>query len=514
MPDNLEKLANDALSFPVLTKEATFDRSVGQSGMSAAPLSQKVNAALREILGWRPRANDARGFQASLNQAFEITEIEGQTKLTWRQRTFAADADLGAITGAQASIYSRARAALDHSIPVLDGLIPLRADHDLEDIEAAQSMVRSSFTELVYELGLEGGPRLARVDGYFQDLLGTEFTQLPTASVPSPKLLEDPQLVGGQLALLRDEFGLASDQVNTIEEEQNLTNFFILVDSINSLWLTWRTQRNFFSNNQKGKAFLGTQFVRLSRNLAVLVESVEEIYFAMDSVFLGPAERQITKITFNGGEVVFVGESLDWVQRFAAEEGPRLLREAGKDGVLNAFIPTLNRLLHLVSGMLEVSRKNSSNPTAGFHTPRVRRALEELEINLKTTQENAKLITRQPAPEIRLVTMDSTEHNSLMLIINGRNFQDGATVHLGFYQDSDEETNKTLASVNTVVVNSTEIKAFFNWNETIMNKFPKAANNEALNLTVIVINPEPDGQTATEELTFNIPRQSTNRKNH
>ena len=76
----------------------------------------------------------------------------------------------------------------------------------------------------------------------------------------------------------------------------------------------------------------------------------------MNSVFLGPAERQVTKLEFAGtdfqgnpieGQTVFVGELLDWVQRFAAEEGPRLLREGGKEGVIQAFQPTIARLINL-----------------------------------------------------------------------------------------------------------------------------------------------------------------------
>lgn len=483
MSDDFKKLADDALSFPVLTEEVNFPGGLGQVGTSSgtAPLGQKVNIALREILGWRPRANDPRGFLASLNQSFEVKEVEGHLYWTWRPRTFAAEADLGAITGAQASIYTRARAALDQSLPLLDGLKPLRADHDLEDIDAARAIVRSSFTELVYELGIEGGPRLARVDGYFLDLLG------PIADPKGTTILTNPEEVGGQLALLRDEFGLVGEQVNTIDEEQNQTNFFILVDSINSLWLTWKTQRSFFDHSAGGKAFLGTQFVLLSRNLAVVNESVEETYFAMNSVFLGPAERQVTQVTLAGGEVVFVGEVLDWVQRFATEEGPRLLREGGKDGVINAFRPTLDRLIRLVSGLLEVSAKNSNNPTAGFHTPRVRRSLEELKLNLETTRVNAGRISRLRAPVIRLVehadvsANDSAKLANLLLTVSGDNFNPSATLSVKL-------PNQTapLEPKGYIFLTQTQIRAIFD----LTGKLPD--NSSAIEGQVIVTN--PDGQ--------------------
>jgi hypothetical protein len=484
MADDFKKLADDALSFPVLTEEVSFPggpENIG-TGSGTAPLSQKVNIALREILGWRPRSNDPRGFLASLNQSFDIKEIEGHTHWKWRQRTFAAEADLGAITGAQASIYTRARASLDQSLPLLDGLTPLRADYDLQDIDAARAIVRSSFTELVYELGVEGGPQLARVDGYFLDLLG------PIADPKNVKAnLTNPEEVGGQLALLRDEFGLLGKQVNTIEEEQNLSNFFILVDSINSLWLTWKTQRSFF-HRDGGNAFLGTQFVLLSRNLAVVNESVEEIYFAMNSVFLGPAERQVTKIILDGGETIFLGETLNWVQRFATEEGPRLLREGGKDGVINAFRPTLDRLIRLVSGLLAVSAKNSKNSTGGFYSQRVRRSLDELKINLEATQENANRISRLPAPDIRLVEHDDVSVNesaklkNLLLTVSGDNFNPSAKLSLKLPNQP-----AALMPERYIFVTQTMIKVIFD----LTGKLPPATGH---NIYGHVIVTNPDGQ--------------------
>ena len=84
-------------------------------------MGQTVEAALREALGWRPRPNDPRSFSAALVQSFDRHEVDGHTESTWTPRTYAAQvtADLGAITGAQASVYSRARVALDAALPLL-----------------------------------------------------------------------------------------------------------------------------------------------------------------------------------------------------------------------------------------------------------------------------------------------------------------------------------------------------------------------------------------------------------
>src|SRR5215831_15456930 len=287
--DKLSKQLEDVQSYAILTEEIGAGRAPrpatpgSPAAPGSSPLGQIVEGALREVLGWRPRATDAQGFVAALNQSFSVKEVEGHVEWSWTPRTYAIAAEMGAVTGAQASIYSRARAMLDQSLPLLNGISPLRPDFDLEDSEAIRAIVRSSLTELVGELGREGGPRISRVDELFELLLGEHSS------------LRDTENVAGQLGLLRDRFGMRRQFVNTIGEEQNLTNFLILVDNSNSLRQTWISQRHFF--DLKGTdVFLGTQLVLLSRALTVVSESVEEVYFAMDSVFLGQAERQITEL--------------------------------------------------------------------------------------------------------------------------------------------------------------------------------------------------------------------------
>ena len=98
--------------------------------------------------------------------------------------------------GAQASIYQRAKVALDQSLPLLDGLYSLLPDSDPEDTGAIRAIIRFELSELVSELGVEGGPRVQRVDELFASLLGDD---------PD---LTDPEQVGGQLNLLRERLGL------------------------------------------------------------------------------------------------------------------------------------------------------------------------------------------------------------------------------------------------------------------------------------------------------------------
>src|SRR5207249_1443530 len=208
---------------------------------------------------------------------------------------------------------------------------------------------------------------------FFKALLGEQ-----------PKEVTNPEQVRGHLGELGSRFGLQRSLVNTIAEEQNLSNYFIIGDMTIALQHSWDFQRKSF--DRKGRdAFLGTQLVLLSRSLEVLAESAQEVEFALDSVFVGPAERQTTPLK-DGTETEFepiltVDELLSWIQSVATEESPRVINEAGKDGVIS-LAPTLRELDRQVEKALRIARTASSNPAPGFHTPRVQRSLENLDTNL------------------------------------------------------------------------------------------------------------------------------------
>jgi hypothetical protein len=383
---------DNVATYPVLTQEtgiAMVPSSPGAGPAGAgAPIGQIVERELREALAWRPRKSDPSGFVAALTQAFTCTEVEGRTECTWTPRSFAVQADIGAVTGAQASIYTRAKVALDQSVPLLEGLSPLRSDADDEDVDATRAVVGAQLKELVDELGIQGGPRVQRADVLFELLLGT----------PPGTTLTDPAKVGGKLGELRDEFGMDREEVNTVEEEQNLTNFLILVDYVNSLKASWDSQRGFF-DRVGSDVFLGTQLLLLSRGLAVLSESVQETYLAMDSVFMGAAERQTTELLFDDDSPMFVADLLDWVGRFASEEAPRLIRDGGKAGV-SAFFPTIDRLRQLVRAALLRAHGGAQSPDrlpGGYRTTRVQRAVEELAGQLDETARLARPFQSRPA---------------------------------------------------------------------------------------------------------------------
>ena len=137
----LTGVLEEAVTFPFLTKVVngygSGSRAGGSSGTAGGAagggsLTRTAQGAIRDLLGWRYRADDPKGFLAALNKAVDLTEVEGHVETTWKTRPFMVQADLGEVTGAQASIYERARVAVEHALPLLDTLKTLRPDADDE----------------------------------------------------------------------------------------------------------------------------------------------------------------------------------------------------------------------------------------------------------------------------------------------------------------------------------------------------------------------------------------------
>jgi hypothetical protein len=393
--------AIDLQAYPVLTEEVpagtmpttTTPANAGSIGGTSA-LGMAADKAIREVLSWRTKTNDPKGFVSALNQAFDLKDVEGHTEWKWTPRSYTVQTDLGAVTGAQASIYTRAKVALDQSLPLLDGIYPLVPSVEPEDLATVQSVVRSQFTSLVNEFGVEGGPRVPRVNELFELLLGHEFlAELHRGTTLNPHA--NPERVGGSLGLVRKRFGLERRYVNTVDDEQNLTNYLILVDYVIGLDQSWQYEKGYFVRTSPGgpkekQPYFGTQLVLLSRTLDVVAQAVQDAYFAMDSVFMGDAERQVAQLDFANLTIhvpyspepytfykdtsgLFVAELLDWIDRAASDELPRLLQDAGKDGLESLQVVT-DRLRKFTRGAIVPPQKAKGLPP-GYYTPRVQRAM-------------------------------------------------------------------------------------------------------------------------------------------
>jgi hypothetical protein len=224
-------------------------------GGSSSSSGQMANRAISAVLGWKPRTDDPKAFLGALTQSFTLTEVEGHVESKWIARSYAVQTDLsGGITGAQASLYSRAKEALDQSLPLLDGLYALDPTAEQEDVVAYREVVRTQLMQLVDEFGFVGGPRVPRVNTYFNLLLGT--------TLPTPMLvLSDSDSINGSIGQLRRLYGVYTKSstvplkpnpfVNSIDDEQNTTSFRILSDYITSLAQSWINNYPFFGLNTR-----------------------------------------------------------------------------------------------------------------------------------------------------------------------------------------------------------------------------------------------------------------------
>ncbi|MBW4639081.1 MAG: hypothetical protein KME05_12755 [Gloeocapsa sp. UFS-A4-WI-NPMV-4B04] len=337
-------------------------------------LQQIVDSAIAEVLGRNFKTSDPKAFRTSLAQAFTPQESDGRTVYVWSPRTYAVQSELGgAISGAQASLYYRATAALNSVLPLLNALTPLDPAADLQNMDAARAIVRTEIVELVNELGVDRGPRFGRVTSLFRRLLGGK----------------GDGTIDGQLKNLAKTFGFDRRRINTVEEEQSYSNYLIILDYVISLNASWET----YKAGRVGEEYLGTQLVKLSQALSVVAESVYEVYRIMDSVFLGAAERQTVIIDFNKiswpeGETspwtqildqtqpqmklqeqtppqMTLEELLSWVLHFATFEGQSLAREGGKLAISQVVKETAEDLANLVKATSYAEIKNSAFKRAG-----------------------------------------------------------------------------------------------------------------------------------------------------
>lgn len=375
----------DAVAFPLLTEQVSFPAGmpaaanaavVSGGGRNGSSLGQIATNAINDVLGWKTNATDPKGFIGALTQSFSLQEFEGHTEATWVPRTYAVQTDIGGgITGAQASLYTRAKDALDKALPLLDGLYPLDPDADPEFVKALREMAKSQMIEIVKQLGAVGGPSILRVNTYFGILLGQNNIVFDPPTVPE----FDPDKVQGTLGEIRDTYGiffLNNPFSNSVEDEGDITNFRVISDYMTSLLQSWISNGQFFQLGSTQPNFFGTQLVLLSRQFSVVAESVNEVRFTLDSVFIGPSERQTLLLQFKTFPAMFLEDVLREVEDFSTGEGPRLLQDSGRISVNNNVIPVLQSL----TGLVREARKplNIKSLPDGYRTVRVQRSLEDL----------------------------------------------------------------------------------------------------------------------------------------
>jgi hypothetical protein len=360
----LRSTIDDLASYPILTSDGSAFPSMDGGGgtrVAGQPVQRTAEATVRQVLGRLPRYTDSKAFVAALTASFQLTETQGHTVAIWRPRGYVGQTELGGgVSGAQASLYARAREALSTSLPVLQGLKPLRPDADPEEMDAARSMVETQFSAVVEELGTEGGPRAPRVDKIFSTLLDEDVIGI-----------ENQVSHDGLIGYLRDVFGFDAGQVNTIDEEQVFSSFILVRDYVTITRDSWvGFLRDFQSRD------LGTRLVLLSNALQVVAESVDEAVAALDSVFVGSAEQTVARFSIGGGQTMLVSELLTWITSFASQEAPELVQQGGRRA-MGPLTTTASRLVGLVERLLAAINSDLGLPE-GMRHPRVRNPLSEL----------------------------------------------------------------------------------------------------------------------------------------
>ena len=225
---------------------------------------------------------------------------------------------------------------------------------------------------------------------------------------------------------------------NSVGDEQDITNFRVISDYMTSLMQSWIANRNFFRFGTSAPAFFGTQLVLISRQFTVIAETVNEVRFALDSVFIGPNERQALLLEFTDQALapMFLEDVLTEVESFASDEGPRLLRDGGKISVTNNILPVVQSHQNLVEEAHEPLNINVLPD--GFKTARVRNSLDDLNDQLEALVVLIQQVEQQvPPPETKFAitgikyspASPTPIHKSLpTLTIFGNGFDHSATV--------------------------------------------------------------------------------------
>jgi hypothetical protein len=267
-------------------------------------------------------------------------------------------------------------------LPLLDSLYPLDPTADTEYVKALREMAKSQIAEIVKQFGAVP-PSILRVNTYFKILMGTQQLRFDD----EPRVEADPDKIKGTLGSLRDTYGIYflrngrdNQFSNSVQDEQDVTNFRMISDYMTSLLQSWLANGKYFLlSPTRLPAFLGTQLVLISRQLGVIAETVNEVRFALDSVFIGPNERQTLLVEFDDDRelpAMYLEDVLTEIESSVTDELPRLIQDGGRIAITNNLLPVVQTLMNMIQGA-----KDPSNLDAlpdGFSTARVRHALDDL----------------------------------------------------------------------------------------------------------------------------------------
>lgn len=332
----------------------------GGGAATGAPTARAmVDAQMRAILGRSTGSGGVAGTLAALDRSFTMDQQRGVDVWVWQPRSYAVQSDIGAgVTGRQASIARLAGTIADEITPLVDGLTPLVPEDSVnpDEIDAARSIFDESLPAFVTEIGLDGGPRITRALGLLQDVA----TQLQALGMLLGALGEHPRGGGVDLSdpttwvrprrLLAPGIGFPWDALDpqtwwppderyvvTVADEQDLTDYRIAFDRLSVLVAQF--QAGYMAGGLPGAQpqDRGMLIVLLQRALDASAEAAQATQDALDSVNLGPDEREVIYLDATG---LSVDDALTWATSFPSDEAPPLLQDGGRLGARSILART------------------------------------------------------------------------------------------------------------------------------------------------------------------------------
>jgi hypothetical protein len=389
--------------FPLQVFDSNSMPSGGGAGVSTTPSAQAtVDAQMKAVLGRSTGTGGVAGTLAALDRSFQPVVSGGVDTWVWQPQSYAVQSDIGAgVTGEQASLARLAASVGDEILPLISGLQPLvpEAKVNPDEIQAAQSIIASSWPGFVNEVGTDGGPRITRAASLVGDaatslvtlgiLLATYATgtsladiyPLPPGARPVDRAKHVPTQFDWTNPGPRPSGWPAPSRNNVVtgDDEANYTNFVIASDRMQMVIRVFVSL--YYEGGQvptsEDRGFLVTL---LQRALGSTGEAADALAAALDSVNLGRDEREVIFVpgtdpsastnTPPYAGTLSVEDIVSWAQSFPGQEAAPLLQNAGNVGILSIN----NRAVDIQTAVEALQTFAPSGPP-GLSHPRVTYAL-------------------------------------------------------------------------------------------------------------------------------------------
>ncbi len=344
--DDLAGIVRDALTFgvPVITEDGGGPApEVAPTGAAAA--GNRIDNSFKLYLGRPVRRIKPGDLPDLLNRAFTETLVRGHYEYSPRRRLAVGSLAAGGaavapeLSGAGAVVYTYAQSALTQCKEKLAAFEPL-IEVEEEPLETLRSVANADLDDLLETLATED-ILPERVDLAFAKL-GVDASTRPAG-------------VMGALGQIRDRFGLLVDNVRTVRDEVQVTEFALMIDLLASLRRTWDTNRQFFTTRD-AKASLGRKIWLLERWQGIAMERAEAVNAVLQQSGLDAASIEL-KLTFDDPTTgkpkktqMFFSDLMAWTQTML-QEGlgmPAESDEIGRDEAIS-FEHTIREVHALVA---------------------------------------------------------------------------------------------------------------------------------------------------------------------